>query len=221
MPTEMLKFERWPSTAFRRCSGTRPSSSISPPGLLQCLAEGGVGVVVGIVQAQAVCQRDVLVLGVDELDDVGMRDSHDSHLGPPSGASLCDGLTHLVEGPHERDRSASDAARRADGVSVGTKLPEGIPHATAAVVRDDPVGDVLVVVRDGDVVDRCRVGGGDGLDSDIISLTHLAVVAGTHGVEARQRGLIPLVDEPYRLEEPLSRGSRRRDQPELWVGILL
>ncbi len=103
------------------------------PGLLEGLVEGRVGVVVGVVQPERVGQRDVLVLRVDELDDVRVRDPHDGHLGAPPGAALGDGLAHLVERLHERDRARGDAAGRADRVAVGAEPPERVAHPAAGL----------------------------------------------------------------------------------------
>ncbi len=102
-------------------------------GLLERRRERGVGVVVGVVQPQRVRERDVLVLRVDELDHVRVRDAHDAHLGATARAALGDCLAHLVVGPHERDGAGGDAAGRADGVAVGPQPPEGVAHPAAAL----------------------------------------------------------------------------------------
>jgi len=97
-PTLMLKFERWPSTAFSEVFGHLSILVDQLTRLLQGVREGVVREVVGVVQAQRVSKGDVLVLRVDELDDdVRVRDAHDAHLGPAARAALRDRLAHLVE----------------------------------------------------------------------------------------------------------------------------
>ncbi len=119
-------------------------------GLFKCVGKGVVREVVGIVQSQRVCQRDILVLGVDELDHVGMGDTHDAHLRAAACATLCDGLAHLVVGAHEGDRAGGDAAGRADRITVRAEIPEGIAHAAAAL--EDLGGLLGGLVDIGDIV---------------------------------------------------------------------
>ncbi len=104
--------------------------------------------VVGVVQAQRVGERHVLVLRVEELDDVGVGDAHDAHLCAAARAALRDGLAHLVERPHERDGAGGDAAGRADRVAVGAELPEGVAHAAAGLEHLGGLLGRLVDVRD-------------------------------------------------------------------------
>ena len=144
------------------------------PGLLERLVERRVGVVVGVVQLQAVGQRDVLVLGVDELDDVRVRDPHDRHLGAAARPALGDGLAHLVERLHERERPRRDSAGRADGVAVGAQPPEGVAHPAAGL---EHLGGLL-----GRLVDVSEVVGGR-VDETRREL--LEFVAGVH-----QRGRV-------------------------------
>ena len=69
--------------------------------------------------------EDVLVfLGPDELQDVGMVDAQDAHVGAPPGAALLDGLGGHVEHPHERDRAAGHAHGGSHQVVLGPQAAE-------------------------------------------------------------------------------------------------
>ena len=83
------------------------------------------------------------VLGVYELQDVGVVDSEDSHVGAAACAALFDNVGCDVKRPDEADGAGGDAPRGADKVAFGAKAAEGESGAAAAFVYEGGLFDAF------------------------------------------------------------------------------
>ena len=82
-----------------------------------------------------VAQVLAVFLGLDELLHVGMVDVQDSHVGAAAGPALFHHVGCGVKGADEADRTAGDAACRADDVAFRPEPAEGEPGAAPALVN--------------------------------------------------------------------------------------
>jgi hypothetical protein len=99
--------------------------------------------------------RDVVVvelgevlLGVQELQNVGVMNVHHPHVGAPAEGPLLDGVGRLAEGFPERDRSRRRPTRALDVVAGGTQLVESKPGPAAGLLDDGRVLDGIKDVID-------------------------------------------------------------------------
>ena len=80
--------------------------------------------------------EDVLLfLGGDELQDVGVVDPQDAHVGAPPRPALLDRLGGRVEHLHERDRAAGHAHGRAHQVVPGSQPAEAEPGTATRLMH--------------------------------------------------------------------------------------
>ena len=96
----------------------------------------------GLHEAGGGRDRDVEVgdatvqLALDELEDVGVIDLEDPHVGAASGAALLHGLRRAVEHAQERDGAGRATAGRGDEVVLRAQAGERESRPAAALVND-------------------------------------------------------------------------------------
>ena len=76
----------------------------------------------------------IVLLAVDEIQDIGMVDPQDTHVGAPAGAALLDRLGGHVEHPHEAHRAAGHTAGGAHRAPLGAQAGKGEAGAAAGFV---------------------------------------------------------------------------------------
>ena len=92
-----------------------------------------------------VLQKSRLLLGLDELQNIGMIDPKDAHVRAPAPASLLDHISGRIEDAHEGDRAAGHAAGSSHHIVLGPQPGEGEARASPALVDE---GHVLQGVED-------------------------------------------------------------------------
>ena len=92
-----------------------------------------------------VLQKSRLLLGLDELQDIGMIDPQDAHVRAPAAASLLDNISGRIEDAHEGYRAAGHSARGRTTSFFGPQPGEGEARASSALVDE---GHVLQGVED-------------------------------------------------------------------------
>ena len=90
-----------------------------------------------------VVELSVVLLRRNEIEDIGMVDTEDRHVGAAPRSSLLYSLSGGVEDRHERDRSARDALGRLDPVVLRTDAREGESRASSTLVYQRRVLDRL------------------------------------------------------------------------------
>ena len=93
------------------------------------------------------------LLGVDEVEDIGMVDAENAHVCAAPLAALLNLLSRGVEYAHKRNRAGRHAASRADTAVAGTQTGESEAGAAAGLVNH---GRILHGVKDAldGVIDR-------------------------------------------------------------------
>ncbi len=81
-------------------------------------------------------QRDLVVLGVDETQNVRVGHTHHAHIGAATYATLLDHIRYLIDDAHERYWTGCVAAGGVDDRASGAQ--EFVTHAgaTARLVND-------------------------------------------------------------------------------------
>ncbi len=91
--------------------------------------------IVGDRDADVEIRQVAVVLGVDELLDVGMVAAQDAHLGAAPRAGRLDRLATAVEHPHIRNRAAGGGMRAAHERALGPDRRKIVADAAAAPHR--------------------------------------------------------------------------------------
>ncbi len=77
-----------------------------------------------------------VILAVDEVEDVGVIDAQDTHIGAAARATLLHHVGRCIVQLHERHRSRSDPHRRADDVVLGPEAREGEARPTPRLMHE-------------------------------------------------------------------------------------
>ena len=131
-----------------------------------------------------------LDLGVDEVQDVGVVDAEDAHVGAAPEAALVDRVGGGVEDPHEADRAACAAVGRVDAGRLRPDAREIEAGAAAGLVDEGGgakrVEDALVLAVDDGV--------GDGEDEagEVLAQAAAGVHEGGRVGEEIERGHHPV-----------------------------
>jgi len=89
------------------------------------------------------------LLGLDELQDIGMIDPQGGHIGPPAPSTLLDHIRRGIEYAHEGDRPGGHTTGGAHHIVPGPQPGEGKARPSAALVDESHILEGIEYPRQG------------------------------------------------------------------------